>query len=182
MGSAPSALSLIAAIMYCAVAAAAMLAQTRAVIRRQVVWHRWGWALVAVLFVGLALLRVFSVEDWIRGDLRAVFYEQQSYESRRSVQAPLFASLFLLSAGMFAWLFYTIRQGIAGRRNVTVIVGLGCAGGMILLFSLRIVSLHSVDALLYGPLKLNWVFDIGLSATVLASAIRYRSVVQRELG
>jgi hypothetical protein len=180
MAAAPSALSLIAAIIYCGVAAIVVLAQWRAVNQRQVAWHRWGWTLIAAFFVILAIMRVFSVEEWIRGDLREVLYDRRAYDARRSVQGPLFAILFLASAAGFAALFYYIRRGVEGRRNVAVLSAIGCTSGMIMLFALRIVSLHSVDTLLYGPLKLNWFLDLGLTAAVAWFAIRYRSVVRRK--
>jgi hypothetical protein len=43
--------------------------------------------------------------------------------------------------------------------------------------ALRIASLHMIDALLYGPLKLNWVIDIGGSLVVLVAAIYYVQLV-----
>lgn len=179
----PSALSMIAAILYCGVAAAAVLAQSRAVIQRQVYWHGWAWALIAGLFVLLAVMRVMGVEEWLRGDLRDVLYEKNFYESRRALQGPLFAILTLVSATSFAFLVYLIRKGVEGRRNVAVLIAFGCAGGMLVLMSLRIVSLHSVDVLLYGsllgPLKLNWLLDGALSLAIFACSVRYRSVVQR---
>ncbi|MFO6446918.1 hypothetical protein ACLBKU_07190 [Erythrobacter sp. NE805] len=180
MSAAPSTLSLIAAMFYCAVAALGGLALFRAIVQQQLPWHRWGWAMVVALFVVLAIVRVFSVEDWIRGDLREVLIQGKAYDTRRAVQGPLSAILFLISAAGFASLFYYIRRGIEGRRNVAILAALGCTSGMLLLFGLRIVSLHSVDALLFGPLKLNWFLDIGLSATVAICAVRYRAVVRRK--
>ena len=41
---------------------------------------------------------------------------------------------------------------------------------MIGLVALRLVSFHATDALLYAPLRLNWVLDIGLTLIVAGSA------------
>ncbi len=48
---------------------------------------------------------------------------------------------------------------------------------MIGLMMLRIISLHMIDRLLFGPLKLNWVFDIGSTLAVLAAALYYIAIV-----
>jgi hypothetical protein len=48
---------------------------------------------------------------------------------------------------------------------------------MVMLLGLRIVSLHQIDVLLYGPAKLNWVIDIGASLTVLTAAGFYIRLV-----
>ncbi len=43
--------------------------------------------------------------------------------------------------------------------------------------SIRTVSFHALDRLLDGPLKLNWVGDIGATLTVIGAAVIYvRSV------
>lgn len=60
---------------------------------------------------------------------------------------------------------------------MAVIIAVGCAAGMVFLLLLRILSLHSVDDVLYGPLKLNWVGDVGMSLAVLGCAIRYAKIV-----
>ncbi len=177
-----SAFSLVAAMLYVIVASAAMLAVSRAMIQRQVKWHRWVWMAVFATFMVLALLRVLNVEDWLRNDLRTAFYDKNMYENRRIVQAPLTAVLLLVSAALPAGLLYGVAKGVNGRRNVAALGALVATGGMIFLYVLRLVSLHSVDALLYGPFKLNWLIDIGLSLAALACALRYRSVVQRRLG
>jgi hypothetical protein len=48
---------------------------------------------------------------------------------------------------------------------------------------LRVISLHAIDALLYGPIKLNWVIDLGTSLIVLSAAAyytRYTRLVRRQ--
>jgi hypothetical protein len=44
--------------------------------------------------------------------------------------------------------------------------------------ALRLASLHAVDALLYSPVKLNWVIDLGASLVVMLSAIGYIRLVR----
>ena len=42
---------------------------------------------------------------------------------------------------------------------------------------LRLISLSPVDALLYGPIKLNWIVDLGLGLSVVVSALAYVRIV-----
>lgn len=174
----PSLFSLIAAAFYIVVAGAAAMAMARANALQQVAWHKLGWLAIATLFVIFAVMRIFAVEELVRNDLRITLYNQGSYELRRSLQGPLFAAVFIIAAITAAGLFYFTARGVRGRRNIAVLTAVGCTGGMLFLAALRLVSLHSVDQLLYGPLKLNWLADLGLSLAVLAFALRYRMVVR----
>lgn len=175
---APSALSLAAAGIYLLVAAAAALALWRAFVLRQTVWHRWTWAIIAMVFVGLALLRIFAVEELLRTDLRMTLYQEGAYDERRSFQGPLFAVVFTIAATGVAGLFYFLVKGVRGRRNIVTLVATGCTAGMIFLLALRLLSLHSVDELLYGPIKLNWFADLGMTVAALVSAVRYFLIVR----
>jgi hypothetical protein len=49
---------------------------------------------------------------------------------------------------------------------------------MLFLVILRVISLHMIDRLLFGPLKLNWIGDIGASLVVLGAAIYYMKLVR----
>lgn len=173
----PSTLSLIAAAFYGLVVFTCLLAMAAAFARRQVRWHMLGWAALALLFTVLALMRVFAIEDLLREELRLVLRAEGTYEDRRALQGPVFAGLFIAvaAAGGF-WAFHASRN-IRGRRNIAAMAAI--AGGCVLLFllMLRLVSLHSVDQLLYGPLKLNWIIDLGASAVVLASGFLYWRIV-----
>ena len=54
------------------------------------------------------------------------------------------------------------------------------AGALMLgLLILRFVSLHAIDRLLYGSLKLNWVGDIGASCAILLAAGCYVSLIRQ---
>jgi hypothetical protein len=177
-----SALSFIAAVLYVGVAAAAVMAGTRAPLRRQFGWHRWAWLAIAFLFLTFAVLRITGFEDWVRGDLRLALFDENTYEQRRSLQKPLFAVVFMLAAGGAAGLFYFVANGVQGRRSFAVILAMGCTGGMLFLLLLRLLSLHSVDQLLYGSFKINWLVDVGMSVAVLGLAVRYRLLAHATSG
>lgn len=178
MHSVPSTLSLVAVGLYIAVAGGALMVWLRAFQQRQAAWHRQAWSIIAVMFVVFGLMRVFGIEDLLQTDLRSALYAENRYEERRVYQGPLFGVVFTVAAVMAAGLSYYISKGVKGRRNVATLVAVGCTGGMIMLTALRLVSLHSVDALLYGPLKINWIADVGLTLSVLGCAVRYRTVVR----
>lgn len=182
MMPAPSPLSLIAAALYIGVALASIAACIAALRHRQIAWHRIGWGVIAALFIALALLRVYGIEETLRTDLRMILYAEQSYEERRSLQKPLFAVVFAVAAAMLGGLVYFVSQGVQGRRNVAALVAIACTGGLIFLAAIRLVSLHSVDAVLYGPLKINWLADLGMTIVVLACAVRYCLIVRSRQG
>jgi hypothetical protein len=169
----PSALSLVAAFVYMIIVAAAAFAALPAMMAGRVNWHRSIWLMVAALFLALALMRVFAFEEWLRGALRSMFYSEEAYENRGFVQKPLVMVLLLSALGLATGLLYALSRRVSGQRDVAAVMALGCTGAMLLLAALRLVSLHSVDALLYGPLKLNWFLDLGLTAVVFASALAY---------
>lgn len=173
----PSVFSLIAACFYAAVVASCLVALIPSLRRRQARWHVWGWSAMAVLFVTLAAFRVFALEELLREELRDLLRGRGAYDDRRAIQGPIFAALFVSAA--FLGGFWAVRTArtISGRRNIAMAIAIGCGCTLILLNMLRIVSLHSVDTLLYGPLKLNWVIDLGASALVLACGVYYWRVV-----
>ena len=138
---------------------------------------RWLWIGVAVSFVLLAALRWFEIEDMVRANMREWLRERGGYGGRRQLQRELTALLVALVATFgFAGMFFA-RRGFFRRIDKLTVLALGACVGMIGLVGLRLVSLHTTDALLYGSVKLNWIADLGLSLAVLAAAaLRIRSI------
>jgi hypothetical protein len=177
----PSVLSLIAAAFYGAVVVSCVLALTAAHDRRQIRWHVTGWSVLALLFIILAAMRIFAIEDILREGMRLLLRAEGSYDSRRSVQGPIFATFFLIAAAIGAFWFYRVTRTIRGRRNIAAMLAIASGCSLVFLLVLRIVSLHAMDELLYGPLKLNWVVDLGSSAVVLAAGFYYWRLVTGRL-
>lgn len=178
--AATSTLSLSAAGIYVIVLAACLAAAFAAARFRQAPAHWRTWAFIALGFSLLAFLRVIGAEEIIRDSFRQLLAVEGVYENRRSFQRPLAAGILgTMSAAVALGLlrqWYLAR----GRRNVAVVVGLAGLATMVMLLGLRIVSLHQLDMLLYGPLKLNWIMDLGASLAVLGAALLYiRFVTQR---
>ena len=173
----PSTFSLIAACFYAAVAASCLLALVPAVRLRQARWHGLGWSAIALLFVLLGVMRVSGVEELLREVLRNLLRSQGAYDHRRELQGPIFAALLVTVAFLGGFWVYCTAQTISGRRNFATAIAIACGCVLIFLNLLRIVSLHSVDQLLYGPLKLNWFIDLGASAVVIVCGVYYWRVV-----
>lgn len=177
----PSILSLTAAAFYGAVVFACLLALAASVARRQIRWHVIGWSALALLFAVLAAMRVFAAEDMLREELRLLLRAEGTYDDRRALQGPVFAALFIAAAAIGGiWTFH-ISRTIRGRRNIAAMVAIASGCTLVFLLMLRIVSLHSVDQLLHGPLKLNWIIDLGTSTIVLLGGVYYWRVVTGRL-
>ncbi len=174
---APTVFSMIAACLYGGVAGACLLAVVASQSRRQARWHIWCWLGLATFFVLLAISRAFAFEDALRENLRLLLRAEGAYDQRRELQGPIFATIFVGAASIAGFWFYRVMHDISGRRNIATVIASASGGVMTVLVLLRIISLHSVDELLYGPLRLNWLTDIGSSVLVLASGVYYWSVV-----
>lgn len=175
-----SPLSLAASGLYGCVLVVCLAAAITARGSRQLPGHVWTWVLLALFFAALIPLRMLEVEEAVRDSLRAAMRAEGSYRERRDIQGPIVAAIILLSgAGALALLYRTARN-VRGRRNFARVAALVAALAMLFLMTLRMVSLHAVDALLYGPVKLNWVIDLGASLTVLGAAGFYTRLVRRQ--
>lgn len=171
-------LSLSAAAFYVLVAACCGLAAMTANRKRQMPWHLRSWLFVALLFLVLAAFRVLALEEILRVDLREALYSEGTYEQRRDFQKPLVAGIIVLGSALAGWWVYRFGRTVRGRRNIAAMIALTCSALMIFLMALRLISLHAVDALLYGPAKINWILDIGASVAVIGAALVYWRVVR----
>jgi hypothetical protein len=147
---------------------------------RQMPRHVWTWLLLALFFAALVALRLFEVEEAVRDSLRAAMRAEGSYDQRRDIQRPIVAAIIVLACASTLGLLYRTTRIVRGRRNVARVAALVAALAMLVLMTLRMISLHAIDALLYGPVKLNWVIDLGASLAVLGAAAYYTRLVRRQ--
>ncbi|MEP6093088.1 MAG: hypothetical protein ABJ205_12110 [Erythrobacter sp.] len=178
MQSAPSYFSLAAAAFYVLVSVTSLIAYKTAFTTNQSVSHQAAWATAALLFVLLALSRTFQAEEAARAMLRAWISSLDMRDDRRLIQGiavslvlPLFVLIVLYSSAFFS-------RFMVGRRNIAVAAALLGCSGMLLLVVLRTISLHSLDRLLFGALKLNWFGDIGAALLVAGAASYYTARVR----
>lgn len=173
----PSLLSLAAIVLYLLVAACLAFAAAAARRHRQQPWHVKSWLLLLAFFILLIIMRAFSVEDQLRDQWRGILAAAGEYQNRRHWQRMVLVVILVGAATVGGWLAYRSFRKIRGRRNFAVATALAGALGMLFLMSLRWLSLHVIDGFLYGPLKLNWIGDIGISLGTAAAAIYYARVV-----
>lgn len=166
-----------ACVLYILVTIATSAAARVAHNRQQQAWHMHRWLLLTCLFLALVVSRVFNLEEIVRFSLRQMLRANEAYDQRRELQRPLVASLVAIAAIACGRWTYSVARRIKGRRNIAVILALFGGACMMLLVVVRMISLHPIDALLYGPLKLNWIADVGLSCAVIGAAIYYIRVV-----
>lgn len=173
-------LTTIAVILYLAAAGlagkAGMAANQRAKGARVPGWHTGVWLAVSVLFLALAVSRYFGLEESLRIWLRSGLQAEGVYDTRRDMQSVL-ASLAIVAGtiGVTAGFALMLRSRVLQRAGLSRIVAVaGLAGAaMVMLVVVRIVSLHMLDMLLYRGPRMNWIVDIGSTATVAVAAVRY---------
>lgn len=173
MSAGASSLSLVASGLYALVVLASLIAANSASHSKQPSWHWQCWCALAALFCALAIARVFALEDIAREAMRELLRSSETYADRRTLQAPI-AALVLGGAALGVWVWIRrIDRRIAGRRNQAVALAGAAGTGIILLIAVRLISFSYLDYLLYGPLKLNWFADLGLTLTAGAAALYY---------
>jgi hypothetical protein len=176
--SGPSFLSLAAAVGYAAVVLACLGAATHAKSDRLDNAHTIGWVIIASFFALLLIARLLSLEELLRDELREWLRVSGDYEGRRAIQLPLAIAVMIAAFGVLIWLY---RGWIAsrGRRDRAYLAAKAGVAAMIALILLRTVSFSTLDKLLYGPLKLNWVGDIGAALLVLGAALFYARIARQ---
>jgi hypothetical protein len=172
-------LSLGASALYLLVIGASLLAALTARAWSQREWHVAAWLGLAMFFAALVAVRLLTIEELLRGELRAFLMARGMLEERRSIQGTIVAVVLLgVAAAGFIGL-YRAAGVVRGQRNWAVVAGLAAGGVLAMLVCLRIVSLHALDKLLFGPLKLNWAGDVGSSLAVLGAALFYVWLVRK---
>ena len=160
------------------VALASMAACGTATTSGQPRWNRRVWLALAILFLLLIILRGFGIEEWLRDAMRDALRSGGNYAERRSTQSVIASIVLLLVGAAGFWWLYRTTQRLRGRRNLATVIALASGLAMTFLVLLRLISLHMIDRLLYGSIKLNWIMDFGTTMAVLAAAIYYVRLVR----
>lgn len=119
---------------------------------------RMFWVAVSLIFVGLAVFRLLGAEEVIRQALRGLLIERMEYNGRRELQAAAVLTC-LVASGI--GLFMALPRAV--HWPLWLAIASGSLVFMALLYSLRIISLHGVDRVLYasiGPLHVNHLLEL----------------------
>lgn len=175
--------SLVAIVLYLAVAYACSRAARVAKIARRPETERRRWLAFTTFFGALAAFRASNLEEAIRSALREQLIVHGEYFERWSLQAPVAAAaLVLLAAGIGALFLVHPAQRGRGRLAASIFVADLAVAAQVGLVMLRVISLHAVDALLYRGPHLNWLVDCGATFAVAYAALRYRNLLRAPRG
>ncbi|TRD11670.1 hypothetical protein FGU71_07185 [Erythrobacter insulae] len=166
-------LSLIASAIYGIVFLTTLLAAVAAAKTHQKQWHILSWVWLAAVFAAMAAARIYQVEDVMRDELREMLRAQGNYNTRRVFQGAIAVALAGVIAALCAWWFVRRGRYLHGKRNVAVALANAAGAGLIMLVMMRLISLSQIDWFLFGPLKLNWIADLGFSFAVSGASISY---------
>jgi len=173
-----SVLTVSASAIYALVLCGCLLAARLVSTHRQADWQGRVWLFLAFLFAALMVSRLFGIEEALRDGLRETLRAEGNYGSRRDFQAVIAGAVIMVSAAAVAFGFFKASRRIRGKRSVTAALALLAGAAMVFLVVVRLISIHVLDWFLYGPLKLNWVGDIGLSVTVLVASLYFAKLVR----
>ena len=160
-------------VFFYAITAALCLAAARSVrVHSRLGSHFANWLVIALFFFVLMGLRGFMIEDWTEQTLRRALKTGQLYQERRELQAALAAGLATVSVLAAGFAGYRAIKRVEDRCDIMVLIANAASLAMLALVGLRLLSYHTIDALLYG-MHLNWIIDIGATIAVALSALLY---------
>ncbi len=137
------------------------------------------WSLISVLFCVFALARLLQWEEAVRLWLAAEFLASQDYADRRTWQAPVVGAVAMIG---FIGSWATARR-LLNNKNKTLrsfYLAVISVIGLLCLITLRIISLHAIDQILYG-MRLNWVIDPALTFLVAGAAFWTIKIARRSV-
>ncbi|WP_260926836.1 hypothetical protein [Novosphingobium sp. 9] len=139
------------------------------------------WWLMIGLFVVMICMRLFNVEQNFSDTMRGIARADQVYSERRDLQTPLVLLIIAVTTGASCWILYKTSKRRAAMHPAALMILASriAAVAEILLVTLRMISLHGVDALLYhgGILRPNYLIDLAACLTIAGTAWKYRQIL-----
>lgn len=138
------------------------------------------WLAIAAVLLALAVFRLGNGEDLLRQDVRAWAAASNLYADRRMWQAPFAAAVFLGAALAGFLMMRRWQKSRVDKGQWALRIALLAVAAFLPLYAIRLISLHITDVLLYsGPVRLNWILELGICGAVLVCAIFYGESVKR---
>jgi hypothetical protein len=142
--------------------------------------RRW-WLLIALAFAGYAVFGLSGAEYKLQAAMRGALMQDGDYSWRRDLQIPITIAAILLIAGAGAVVIWRLqhvpRQYRYAPHGIAALAVMALSGVTIL----RLISLHAIDKLLFGPLKINWVIEFGAACLAITVALHHRRTVRQFL-
>ncbi|MHA6333018.1 hypothetical protein ACXYL9_04980 [Qipengyuania sp. CAU 1752] len=133
---------------------------------------RLHWIGISAALVALAAWRLLQIEEFLRSWLRTEVIGD-AYDTRYEFQGPAAAIVILGGLAILALAAWQLH-----RRPLPVILSSLAIGGFAGLIAIRIVSIHILDRLIYsgiGPVRINYLIELGLLATIVYGVYLYRA-------
>jgi drug/metabolite transporter (DMT)-like permease len=126
------------------------------------------WALTTAVMLLLGINKQLDLQSFLTETLRDWAIADGWYEQRRKYQVGAIVALGAAGVLAVAAGAYLVRRVL--RRAAGVVIGLGLVVTFVLI---RAASFHKVDVILtHGPVRWNWVLELGAIGIVAASALR----------
>lgn len=128
----------------------------------------WFWLAACLLMVLLGVNKQLDLQTLFTEIGRDLSQAQGWYEQRRKYQALFIVTIGLIGAGAACGAAFVLRR--VARRIVLALSGLSA---LVVFIVVRAASFHHVDILLRsGPIRLNWVLELGGIGLVALAARR----------
>jgi hypothetical protein len=127
------------------------------------------WVVATLVMVLLGINKQFDLQSLLTQTMRDLAHDHGWYGERRPFQVKVIIAVIAAALAGLVAIVYPLRR-VLGR----VLWVLAAIAWIIAFVSIRATSLHQVDFLLSrgGPLRLNWVCELGGIAVLAASAYR----------
>lgn len=136
------------------------------------------WVLVTAAMLFLGINKQLDLQTLFTEVLRDMAREQGWYEERRTYQLLFIVAIALAGGVGTAALAWALRKVL--RRVLGAVLGLGLIATFVVI---RAASFHHVDVLLgAGPIRLNWILELGGIAMIIVSAYRSGAVIRGMTG
>lgn len=132
------------------------------------------WLGAAAFMTSLAVVRLFAIDEAARMTFKLMAKSSGLYAARRGFQAELIVTITIVAillAAAASWRFKPMLDARPSARLAAIaLVGMA---GHLFLTALRLVSLHGVDRVLYGPEHAGYILDVGCTALIVFAAVRF---------